>query len=97
MNRQDNNKSLSLGDVTYVKRVHVGSINPNSPVSEEQQEKQMELLNRCLNDYPRGRIIGKDVTTGLFQVGDHQISMQRITYHVGFSRKPIWLTDNKIF
>lgn len=87
-------KTLELADVTYVKRVSIGNINPNSPLNEEQQERQMALLNKCLNEYPKGKIIGKDISVGVFQVGDHQITLQRTTYHVGFLRKPVWLENN---
>lgn len=92
---QQQNKAADLGDVTYVKRVSIGNINPNNPLNEEQQENQMALLNKCLNEYPKGRIIGKDISVGVFQVGDHQITLQRTTYHVGFLRKPVWLEKNK--
>lgn len=87
-------KTLELADVTYVKRVSIGNINPNNPLNEEQQERQMALLNKCLNEYPKGKIIGKDISVGVFQVGDHQITLQRTTYHVGFVRKPVWLENN---
>lgn len=87
-------KTLELADVTYVKRVSIGNINPNSPLNEEQQERQMALLNKCLNEYPKGKIIGKDISVGVFQVGDHQITLQRTTYHIGFLRKPVWLENN---
>ncbi|WP_162342138.1 MULTISPECIES: hypothetical protein [Cyclobacterium] len=87
-------KTLELADVTYVKRVSIGNINPNNPLNEEQQERQMALLNKCLNEYPKGKIIGKDISVGVFQVGDHQITLQRTTYHVGFLRKPVWLENN---
>lgn len=92
---QTGQSNVDLGDVTYVKRINIGNINPNSPLNEEQQEAQTKLLNRCLNEYPKGRIIGKDIAVGVFQIGDHQITLQRITYHVGFRRKPYWLTDSK--
>ena len=59
------------------------------------RENQMALLNKCLNEYPKGRIIGKDISVGVFQVGDHQITLQRTTYHVGFLRKPVWMEKNK--
>jgi len=82
-----------LESVRFVKRISIGSINPNRAVGEEAQEKQMELLNKCLNDHPHGRIIGKDIAVGVFRIGEHEISLQRITYHVGFNRKPYWLED----
>ena len=54
----------------------------------------MELLNRCLNDYPKGIIIGKDTTIGRYVIGEHELSMEKVTYHIGFSRKPGWLEED---
>lgn len=87
-------EKLSLNDVQYVKLVTVGSVNPNNPLSEESRRKQVELLNRCLNDFPKGRIIGADRTIGSYQMGEHGLMMERITYHVGFPRRPSWDTGN---
>lgn len=84
-------KKFDLTEVRYIKMVTVGSINPNNPLSEESQEAQVSLLNRCLNDYPQGVIIGKDVTIGRYMIGEHELTMEKVTYHVGFSRKPAWL------
>lgn len=92
---QSTGNYLNLEDVTYVKRISIGDINPNNPLNEEQQENQIEFLNKCLNDYPKGRIIGKDIAVGIYQIGEHQINLQRITYHVGFKRKPAWLEQTK--
>ncbi len=86
---------FDLSEVTYVHRVNVGNINPNNPLTEEQAETQMAMLNKCLNNYPKGRIIGREVATALYRIGDHEISMQRITYHVGFKRTPFWLTEEE--
>lgn len=81
-------------DIRYIKLVTVGSINPNNPLSEQSRQEQVELLNRCLNDYPRGKIIGRDVTVGRYLIGDenyeHEFTMEKVTYHVGFPRKPGW-------
>lgn len=90
MNQQ---KKVELSDMHYIKLVPIGSINPNHPLSDQEKEKQVELLNRCLNDYPKGIIIGKDIGIGRYQVGEHELTMERITYHVGFTRKPAWETD----
>ena len=87
------NGHTDLSDVTYVKRINIGSINPNSPLNEDQQEMQMRQLNKCLSEPPKGRIIGKDITVGVYQMGEHQLIMQRITYHVGFKRKPVWIDE----
>lgn len=87
MNKEE---KTALTDIHYIKLVPVGSVNPNNPLSEQSKESQVELLNRCLNDYPKGIIIGKDVTIGRYLVGEHELTMERVTYHVGFERKPSW-------
>lgn len=81
---------MSLSDVHYIKMISIGSVNPNNPLSDQSKEAQAALLNRCLNDYPRGVIIGKDITVGRYQIGEHELTMERVTYHVGFPRKPQW-------
>lgn len=72
-------------------RINIGNLNPNNPAAETEAAKAMEFLNRCLNDQPRGRIIGQEINFGVFKIGEHQVTLQRITYHVGFPRKPYWL------
>lgn len=89
----DKSEKLNLYDVGYVKLVPVGSINPNNPVSEESRAQQLELLNRCLNDFPKGKIIGIDRSIGCYQVGEHELTMEKMTYHIGFKRRPIWDTE----
>ena len=89
----DKREKVSMADIRYIKLVSVGSVNPNSPVSDQSREEQAALLNRCLNDYPKGMIIGKDIAIGRYQVGEHELTMEKITYHVGFARKPVWMED----
>jgi hypothetical protein len=72
----------------------VGSVNPNNPISDQSRTEQMALLNRCLTDYPKGVIIGKDTTIGRYMVGEHELTMEKITYHIGFKRKPLWEENN---
>lgn len=83
-------KKTAMTDIHYVKLVSIGSVNPNNPLSEQSREEQAALLNRCLNDYPKGIIIGKDITIGRYLIGEHELTMEKITYHVGFTRKPAW-------
>lgn len=83
-------EKMMPADVKYIKLVTVGSVNPNNPLSEQSREEQAKLLNRCLNDYPRGVIIGKDTTIGRYMIGEHELTMEKVTYHVGFPRKPAW-------
>lgn len=80
----------TMSDIHYVKLVPIGSVNPNNPISDQSREQQLEVLNRCLNDYPRGVIIGKDITVGRYMIGEHELTMEKVTYHVGFERKPQW-------
>jgi len=85
-------EKTSLSDIRYIKLVPIGSVNPNNPLSDQSREAQVEVLNRCLNDYPKGIIIGKDTTVGRYLIGEHELVMEKITYHVGFTRKPNWET-----
>ncbi|MGN0327529.1 MAG: hypothetical protein ACI4D4_00975 [Lachnospira sp.] len=86
---EDKKKNL-LSEIHYVKMVTIGSVNPNNLLSEQSREQQVNLLNRCLNDYPKGIIIGKDVTIGRYMIGEHELTMEKTTYHIGFLRKPTW-------
>ncbi len=88
MSRQEQKQKLE--DIHYVKLVTIGSVNPNKPLSEESQREQLQLLNQCLTGSPRGVIIGKDVAIGQYQVGGHILTMEKVTYHCGFSRRPSW-------
>lgn len=90
MNKEE---KAALTDIRYIKLVPVGSVNPNNPLSDQSKEAQVALLNRCLNDYPKGIIIGKDTTIGRYMVGEHELTMEKVTYHVGFARKPAWEED----
>jgi len=93
MKQSNATKTLELSDIKFVKTIPVGSVNPNNLLSDDFRDVQTDLLNRCLNDYPKGVILGKDITIGRFMMGEHEIIMQKTTYHVGFSRKPEWLKD----
>lgn len=88
-------KKTSMEDIHYIKLVTIGSVNPNNPLSEQSRLEQAELLNRCLTDYPKGVIIGKDTTVGRYQVGEHEFIMEKITYHIGFTRKPPWIEEEE--
>ena len=57
----------------------------------EGAEEARALLNRCLTDSPRGSIIATEKSFTILQIGEHQVVLQWICYHVGFPRKPSWL------
>ncbi len=89
----NDSKKIYLEEVKYVKTISVGSLNPNNPISDEGIAQQVSILNKCLNDYPRGIIIGKDITIGRYMIGPHELTMERTTYHIGFKRKPVWIEE----
>ncbi|KAF1705707.1 hypothetical protein [Pseudoxanthomonas suwonensis] len=82
-----------LSQVKYVKRVVVGSDNPSQMLSDAQIAQKQELLNRCLSDTPKGMILGIERSFSLLQIGEHQVVLQWLAYHVGFPRKPAWMQD----
>ena len=85
---------FDLTDVSYVKRIVVGNNDPERMHSETEIQAAAELLNRCLSDTPKGRIIGIEKTFNILNIGEHQVVLQSLIYHVGFPRKPYWLTDD---
>ncbi|MCM1185761.1 MAG: hypothetical protein NC251_04715 [Lachnoclostridium sp.] len=86
----DKREKAALADIHYIKMVPIGSINPNNPLSDQGREEQAALLNRCLTDYPKGVILGKDISIGRYMLGEHELTMEKVTYHIGFERKPAW-------
>ena len=82
-------ESIDLAEITIVKIVTVGNI--NKLTSEEEMEEQTKFLNRCLQELPRGRIIGKNVSTFMFTHEDLPGRYEQTTYHIGWYRKPYWL------
>ena len=84
---------LDLTEVTFVKRIVVGSNNPTDLQTNDRVEAAMALLNRCLSNQPQGKIIGAQKSFSILQVGEHNVVLQWTTYHVGFVRKPAWLSE----
>ena len=67
---------IDLSDVTFVKRIVVGSNNPTDLQNNERIEEAMALLNRCLSSHPKGKIVGIEKSFSLLQVGEHQVVLQ---------------------
>lgn len=86
-----NEDIFSNTDITYVQRIIVGNDNPENQPDEGKYNNQLALLNRCLSESPRGKIIGQEKNFYILNIGEHQVVMQYIVYHVGFKRKPMWL------
>ncbi len=87
-------KQNSLYDVSYVYRLVLGNDNPEQQPDEEKYKKQLSVLNRCLSSSPKGKIIAQEKNFYILNIGEHQVVMQYIVYHIGFERKPYWLNDN---
>ncbi|MCL2187575.1 MAG: hypothetical protein FWC16_05940 [Defluviitaleaceae bacterium] len=90
-----NEKKLVLSDFHFIKEVAIGSINPNVMFSEEAREQQLALLNKCIGTSPKGTIIGKDISIGRYKMGEHELTMQKTIYHIGFLRKPVWIAEEE--
>lgn len=79
-----------LHEIRFIKRIVVGSDNAAIKTEAEIAEA-MDLLNRCLNDTPKGYLIGVDKGFNVLYFGENQLVTQYTTYHVGWARKPLWL------
>jgi len=84
---------FDLNEVKFVKRVVVGSNNPGQMLSEEQIGEAQALLNRYLTDSPKGTIVGIERSFTVLQIGEHQVVLQWLAYHLGLPRKPVWMQD----
>lgn len=84
-------KAFDLSCVGFVKRIIVGNNNPEKVTTDVEIEKQVNLLNKCLHEYPKGKIIGIERNFFILNIGEHQVIMQYTVYHVGFKRKLDWL------
>jgi hypothetical protein len=81
-----------LTEMRFMKRIVVGNDNPQSIRTEAEVQEQMDLVNRCLSATPRGYILGIEKSFGLYNIGEHQVVLQYAVYHIGFARKPHFLT-----
>lgn len=84
---------FDLTDVRFVKRIVIGSDNPAHIRTQAEVEAATQLLNQCLTGSPKGSIVGVEKSFALVQIGEHQVVLQWLAYHVGFARKPAWLND----
>ncbi len=84
---------FDLSDIHYVKRITIGTSNPGHIISDEEIQKAMDLLNKCLTGPPKGTILGIEKSFKILTIGEHQAVLQWLVYHVGFSRKPVWIDD----
>lgn len=86
---------IDISDIGYVKRIVVGSSNPADLQSEDKIDEAMALLNRCLSDSPKGKLVGIEKSFSILQVGEHNVVLQWLTYHIGFPRQPYWMDEQQ--
>lgn len=86
-----NKEVFDISSVGYVKRIVIGNNNPEKATDERTIQKQIDLLKRCLTEYPKGKIIGIERNFFILNIGEHQVVMQYSVYHLGFKRKPNYL------
>ncbi|MGG1518215.1 hypothetical protein ABE504_22545 [Paenibacillus oryzisoli] len=82
---------LDTTSISFVKRVVVGNNDSEQVLDANAIEDQIALLNRCLNELPKGKIIGLEKGVHILKMGEREMEMQYVAYHVGFARKPVWL------
>jgi len=87
----DREEPFDLTDIQFVKRITIGTSDPRVLRDENYIEQQTEILNRCLGERPKGHIIGQEKNFTLLRLGEQQVVIQSIVYHIGFKRKPAWL------
>jgi hypothetical protein len=85
--------AFQVANIRFIKRIVVGSDDPQNMRTEAEVQQAMELVNRCLSAMPRGYVMNIEKSFGLYNIGEHQIVLQYAVYHVGFERKPLWLDD----
>lgn len=90
-------EKTTLTNTHYIKLVAMDSVNPNKPLFDRSREAQVALLNRCLNDYPKGTFIGKDVIIGRYMVGEHELTMEKVIYHAGVLKILLFLRISQPF
>lgn len=86
-------KVFDLSSVGFVKRIVIGKSDPNSTYTEEQANQDLGMLNKCLNNFPKGRIIACEKNFNVLNLGEHQVVQQWVVYHVGFEKKPLWMEN----
>nr|WP_137677324.1 hypothetical protein [Parerythrobacter lutipelagi] len=85
---------FDLSEIRFVKRIGVGNLDIRAGAAEPSNDAAMQTLNRCLSEYPRGTIIGREMSFDVLTTkSGHQVVLEKVTYHVGFPRKPAWLDE----
>ena len=79
--------TFDLSEVKHIERIIIGNNDPEKLKSQEEISNDMNKLNELLQT-KRGKIIGTEKSFHILRIGEHQVILQYIVYHVGFKRKP---------
>lgn len=83
--------TFDITETGYIERIVVGARDPGHIPDEAENRRQMDYVNRCLSEYPKGRIIGVERSFSVVRIGEHQVVLESVAYHVGFKKKPLWI------
>ena len=78
---------IDLTDIKHIQRIVIGNNNPEKMKTTIEIQKDMDKLNKMLQGYPKGCIIGSEKSFQILNIGEHQVILQWIVYHIGFKRK----------
>ena len=84
---------FDLSSVGFIKRIVIGSSTPNEIHDENKVKADMDFLNQFLTNFPKGKIIACEKNFNILNIGEHQVVQQWVVYHVGFTKKPLWMKD----
>ena len=87
--------TFDITEVGHIERIVVGTTTPDKMPSDEDNQKKMAQINRCLTDFPKGRIIGVERSFSVIRIGEHQVVLEAVVYHIGFKKKPLWIDEEK--
>lgn len=85
--------TFDMTEVGYIERVVIGTSTPDNIPSEADNNKQMAFVNRCLSDFPKGKVIGIERSFSVVRIGEHQVVLESVVYHIGFKKIPMWLSQ----
>lgn len=86
--------SYDITDIGHVERIIIGSTEPDTIPTTKENQLKIDKLNAYLQTSPRGRIIGTERSFSLVRIGEHQVVLEAVAYHIGFKRKPSWIKPN---
>lgn len=76
----------SLFDIKYIDRIIIGNNDPTKMKTDNEINNDLIKLNDALKK--GGKIIAQDKSFTIYQIGEHQVVLQYVSYHIGYKKKP---------